>query len=654
MKEICWSAIRLPGNPGHKTLTPYCFVLRPGLAPDNRPRANFDGCVNLSKSFSLCFTLHSPSSHVMFPDIIRGDFGFPTIILRNSLGVFYHFARGNLKDFFDILRPNTPQAIRIPLAAFVYSRELKANPPDDGNFFGHPIERLTFDFLAHPAETIDIALGAICSDDDQEVTPQASDLIAIDRSGYSRQLPALSCESPVITLGFCLNSLGVALGLERSDLSISLLRGGNTIQALKISPSPETKYCGLKLPCLGPYTVDLLITKGAETVAHSRHQVCRMLSRRQSRRTILGVSDGFNYDAIAAVGGSWDRLPVDLRGLREAPSGFAFAPGSSPFPSTIPSRNYCRVMAPFAMPKWLSHKAEQSDYHRYGPSNWETYAKVVKAIVQEALLSGVTHYEVWNEASALGSWNDDMDTLVELHRVTNEAVKSVAPQMTVIGGFTHSWTFEFLRAFFLAGGGLHCDGLALHGYTYQPHEYVQQFDALDLLLQEFCADRPDFSAHITEIGFRHPTFSLHDQAQYLVLYTLEAASRSRVAALLYFRFQNPRPELLSTYRQNSSTGYAMVGYQGTYCRPSLAAFRFVERLLQHFDTISASGPWDCRQYQLSRGGSVEAVAIFQVTSSVGLPANWTEVDQYGEKVANSGTSGKLRFAVAPDTLEQLL
>jgi hypothetical protein len=651
MPALTWSSVRLPGNANAPITGPFCFTLRPAVAPSNQIRACFEGPVQLSRSGLLVFALHSPTSQAMFPDIVRGDYGFPVVSLRNFKGSIFSFARGNLKDFFDIWRPNEPQTIRIPLSAFTWSRELRTNVPDEGSFFDHSIEQITFDFLTHPHQRIDVCLDGISHEAGAQVSPQASDLVSIERSGHTRQLPPLSSESPLITLGFGLNSLGVSLGLETAELLIKVHRAGASIHTLKIPLSPSPKYIGLRLPFIGTYDLDLSIQRNCETVARSTHGICRMLPRRRSPRTILGVSDEFNYEAIAAIGGSWDRLPVSLQGLREVPGGFAFAPGSSPFPSTIRNQDCFRIVAPYGMPKWLSRKAEQSDYHRYGPANWETYAKVVKAIVEEAMSSGVTHYEVWNEASALGSWNDDMETLLELHRVTYATVKSFAPRMTVIGGCTHSWTFDFLRAFLVAGGASHCDGLALHGYTYQPHEYVQQFDALDSLIGEFCPDRPDFLAHITEIGFRHPTFSLHDQAQYLVLYALEAASRGNVAALLYFRFQNPRPELLSTYRQNSSTGYAMVGYQGLYCRPSLATFRFIERLLQASDTIHATGPWNGRRYEFTKDGSVEAVAVFHIEGEADLPSGWIELDQYGER-ATDGNRSRLRFAVSPLMFEE--
>lgn len=650
--EINWSDIRIPGVSNPALKGPWRFMLPPGLAPNNRPVAYFNASVKLNQSSLLCFTLHSPTSTAMFPDIVRGDFGFPTLFLKNSLGTYYHFARGNLKDFFCIQRPNEPQFIQIPLSAFVYSREIKTNIPDNGCFFDQPISQLSFDFLAHPKEQIDICIEGICFETGHAVKPQSTDLISIERVGQARQLPALSSEIAGMSLGISLNSLGISLGLSNGQAAISLHRRSQVIQSLNVAIAPEAKYVGLKLPFLGHYKLNIEIGKDGESVAHSSLAVCRMLPRLKGPLTILGISDGCCYNEIAAVGGSWDRLPISLLGMKKKNNTYIFDHGVNPLPPSPPSRGRHRIIAPFAMPKWLSHKPDQGDYHCYGASNWKEYEKLVAALLNEALDSGVTHYEVWNEASSTGSWKDDMASLIQLHQVTYETVKSIAPELVVLGGCTHSWTFDFLRSFFSAGGANYCDGLAVHGYTYQPHDFLKQFDELDNIIHEFCKDRPDFRSHITEIGFRHPTFSLDEQALYMALYALEAASRQTVAAMLYFRFVNTRPELMGTYRQNASAGYAMVGYQGLYCRPSIATFRFIERLLQYFDAVSASGPGHKRRYEFLKNGKIEAVAIFQNKGEVELPSGWIELDHYGER-AQEVDLCILRFALSPQTHQQL-
>ena len=115
MLEIEWDAVRLPGVYKPELKSPYEFNLSSGQS--KTARAAFDKSIVISKSSLICFEMHSPSSQAMYPDILRGDFGFPIISLKNSRGTVLNFARGNLKDFFDISRPNTPQMLAIPVAA---------------------------------------------------------------------------------------------------------------------------------------------------------------------------------------------------------------------------------------------------------------------------------------------------------------------------------------------------------------------------------------------------------------------------------------------------------------------------------------------------------------------------------------------------------
>jgi hypothetical protein len=652
MTDLTWDAVRLPGVYRPSKKPPYLFTLKPAAPPANFQRAAFDGAVRLTKSSILRFRLHSPSSQAMFPDIVRGDFGFPTVCLINAMGTVYHFARGNLKDFFDISRPNEPQTIELPVAAFVYSRDLKSNVPDNGTFFDHPITGIFFDFLSHPNEEIDICLTGI-EIGDAKLAPAFSvqDLVIFERAGQAKQLPAFATETDVMSFGMSLSNAGTALGCAGSELRLSVSRGGTETQTASLTLKTENSYVALKLPSPGAYRITAAITRGGQEIARSSWTVSRALPKIGKEPTILGISDEYEYDRTAAAGGSWDRIPVSLQSSVNDPvAGVRFATGTNPLPVTTPGQGRRRVVAAFAMPKWLSRRGDIGDYYRYRPSDWSEYRRLVTWLAEEMLAAGATHYEVWNEASAIGHWNDDMPSLVELHRVSYEAIKDVDSAITVIGGCTHSWTFDFLRRFLDAGGAQYCDGLAIHGYTYQPHQYIDQFDGIDTLIEEFASGRPEFKAFITELGFRYPAFSLDDQAKYLALYTLEAASRPTIGAVLWFRYTNPRPEILSGYRQNSSTGYALVGNAGSYCRPAFAAYRFVERLLQQFDEVRASGPSTARRYEFVKDGSVEAIGIYQPDGEAQFPAEWTKLDQYGGKLESRAD---FSFAVSPQAAHLL-
>ncbi|MBV5262096.1 hypothetical protein FLX56_27255 [Synechococcus moorigangaii CMS01] len=299
--------------------------------------------------------------------------------------------------------------------------------------------------------------------------------------------------------------------------------------------------------------------------------------------TILGVSDEFDYNSIAAFGGSFERLPVQLQAVSaDGEGGFSFNKGANPFPLPTLSAHRCRMIAAFAMPRWLSSRPDRKDYYRYAPNDWDVYGNLVKWLTREAVANGVTHIEVWNEASVIGHWGDTMDNLIRLHQSSYEAIKSIAPQITVLGGCTHTWHFRFLRDFFENDGGSWCDGISVHGYTYQPHRRKEYFDELEALMEEFKPrnDWPSFKAHITEIGFRVPAYSEREQARQLLLFTLEAATRSRIGSVLWFRFMNKMKEDLSAYKQRASTGYAMIGNSEMYCREALLAYRLADIVLQ--------------------------------------------------------------------------
>lgn len=647
MPDFKWSAVRLPGVQKPSMNGPYRFILTAGRAPDNLRRAAFDGPVRISKAGLLQFALYSPTSRAMRPHIIQGDFGYPTISLKNERGTVFSFARGNIKDFFDITRVNQRQIVQIPVSAFDFNKDLKTNVVSPLPFFDSPIAGITFDFLAHPEADIDIFLDEIRYVDSTSPAFVVQDLVVFERLGQARQLPLFSSEAEALSFGVALSSTGLALDLSGCELAFTLFRGELSVQKTSVVLSQESRSLTIKLPHVGAFTLAAAISRGGQLIAHSQWPVCRLIARRPGRETLLGISDEYEYDRIAAVGGSWDRLPILLQTAVPAPDGLRFAAGTNPLPVTLPGPGRSRTVAAFAMPKWLSRQPERADFYRYGPTDWSKFADLVRWLATAARRAGVTHYEVWNEASALGHWSDDMATLIELHRVSYETVKAVDPAMQVLGGCTHSWTFDFLRAFAEAGGGQHCDGLSVHGYTYQPEDYKDQFDQLDAITRHCANGRDSFKAYVTEIGFRYPAFSLENQAKFLVLYTLEAASRGNIGAMLWFRFTNPRQEILSGYRQNSSTGYALVGHGGSYCRPALAAYRWTERLLQHFDIV-AEGPANDRLYHLRINGTPRALARFRPSGGpMPTAAGWRLFDACGTPLE---TPTDLTFAIAPDAL----
>lgn len=639
---LVFDEVRLPGIKIPPKLGPFDLRLQPQDGTLKIARAAFEGRFDFGISSLLNFELHSPGSRLMQPDIVRGDIGFPSVHLVNARGCVYRFARGNLKDFFDIRRPDQPQRVSLPLSAFVWDRDLVQNVPPEGNFFASGIVRLYFDFLRHPDQAIDIRLSRLSTSEASEATAlDIRDVLIFERAGQSRLLPKFSTESATLSLGMSPSNTGLALGCVGCRLTLRLLEPdsegeGAVLEETTLELRQEAVWHGLRLPRTGHYRLEGWVERpDGSLLASSTWPICRVLPApplpakegvqlAPTARRILGISDEFEYERIALAGGLWDRLVVSLTTLMEDPaakSGLRFAAGTKPLFALPAPRGARRVLAVFGMPRWLSRRPDRPDYYRYGPSDWDRWARLVEWLAPQAAVAGVTHWEVWNESTALGHWADDMETLVKLHKVTRAALDRAAPGMTVLGGCTHSWTWDFLERFLEAGGAEHCDGLALHGYTYQPEEYLDLFDRLDGLMARYAADRPDFAAYVTEVGFRHPAFSLEAQAEYLTLFTLEAAARGRIEAMLWFRFTNPRPEITSGYRQNSSTGYAMIGHNDSYCRPAYVAYRGLAALLGRCDRVEASGSPETRRFTLLNAEKTIAI-VTRATAAPVLESGW--------------------------------
>jgi len=609
---------------------PLSYVIAPGKP--HICRFNLTGNFNvLKKSNVLSFDFHSPKYPLM-PDIVTGDAGFPTIMLVNSDGVHFSFARGNLKDFFDISQPNTRQRIELPLNTFVYENNMTSNVPLRGDFFARPIVKIIFDFLRHKVDPIDIELGNFAYREVREIKlPPVQDLVIFDRSDQVRSIPKFATERGVMTFRVALNSIGLALGYAGAQLKLAVMKNGTPVQEVVVALSAESNNVQLQLKQRGAYRVRADLYKDGKLLACEEWSACHVVSRAgMAPSSILGISDGAEYDRIAMAGGIWDRLVAPLALVAKSEKGFYFQPGLNPLPCTLRAPGQHRILSIFQMPKNLTRFPDRWDFHRYGPSDPKEYAEMISWLAESAYEAGFTHFEVWNEASAYGHWNDDMDTLIELHKITYEAIRKVVPSMIVLGGCTHSWDLDFLRRFFKAGGANYCDGLSIHGYTYQPALLPQRFDDVEDLIRTHVHFKRDFGLYVTEVGFRMPAFSEMAAAENLVLFTLEAASRKFTRAVLWFRYNNPRPEVDSGYQQRSSTGYALVGNNERYCRSSYAAYRFIDLLLGQSDQVDACGEGEGRVYRLvGKLGTIGIIARSGRILENMAPSKWRWLDCCG-------------------------
>ena len=599
---IAWDRIAVPGvSPGA-----HYFRIPAGQKNPLRLAFSREEGVKFAADQMLCFSMRSPSSTAMYPDILRGDHGYPTISLTNAKGVVFSFARGNIKDFFDIAMPNKRQELKLPLAAFVFDIYLKDNPKLEGDFFDEAIIKITLDFLSHPDSDIDMEIGNLHGQPGPAKPRLDFDTnILLTKRPEHGDVPMMATENGLIALQVAIADPKADSILRKRPLYWAVYDGETAVGTGQVFLGKRPVDLDIRLPRNGVFELRMRVEMDNQVVASTKRSIIRMMPKPTVfKRHVMGFSDGSQYSLTWTGGGSFDRTPINLRTVRSSIVG-GVPPGRPP-------KGQGRYFAFLGIPVWLSSRPERTDFGRYAPKDMEAYAKLLTDISEQLFRKGATHIEVWNEAGSISEWADEMDKLVEVHRVAYTTLKAISPEVQILGGGTHTWDFDFLRRFLEADGGQWCDGISLHGYTYDPIRFLEHFDALDALLARYIpADRlEDFKAHITEIGFRTPTFSQLAQARWLSLYTLEAASRAQVGSILWFRLYNSISESLQSYQQRASAGYAMIGNSEGNCRHSLFAFRLLDNLLSMTDCVVAEGDAAKRVYRVMRGKDQIALATF--------------------------------------------
>lgn len=531
----------------------------------------------VSTDAALAFTFHSPSSPDLAPDILHGDRGYPELRLINTHGTIYRFKRGNLKDFFDLRRPNTPQRVRVPLASFVYDVDLGSNVPEPPDFFTQPLSKVLFDFLPHPERDIDVCVADVAIEPHTgQAHFDALDLLNVENLQHTPYLPKVVTYEPQLILSLQLNALGQHLVKPGSELHWALTDGDAILARGQLVLAANKQTLRLDLPRFGSYTLSLDIRTQDETVAAAKTTLVRTVPACEFVQTKFGLSDSDQFDKIAVLGGTYERTILNMASVTMFGGRFRFKANGRTLPLAPPPRGRRRIVAIKGMPKFVSRRPELPDHYRYGARDWAEFGRMMGWLAGEIAASGGWGIEVWNEASVRHEWNDDLDQLVELHRVAAEAIRAAAPGLVILSGSTNTWDSGFLRRLMARGAWAYCDALAVHGYTYAPQHAGLQFDEIEAICSESAALKgAPFPCYVTEIGFRAPAFSLQAQAEQLVHYSLEAASRPTIEALVWFRYMNPRGEICANYDQHASSGYAMLGHGGRYARPSLAAYRFL-------------------------------------------------------------------------------
>ncbi|HCG6763908.1 hypothetical protein [Vibrio parahaemolyticus] len=532
--------------------------------------------VNIDMSSYFVFSMTTKTPDFIVADILKGDMGMPEINFENVKGQVYRFKRGNLKDFILKVSNRCENDIELPCDSFLYNQDLKSNVALSNDFFDVPIRKVYFDFLSNSAGDIELSI----------VNPRfvsrgmevfcASKLIDIVRVNNASKINSSLTETGKMSFYYAPNSLCSALYSTGVRLEVDVYQNANII-AKKSFDFFSKVYFDFNIPKLGYVSVDFRLLHKEKLVAQYTTHYVRTLPN-CSVTPSIGMSDGANFEGISHLGSYKSRIVINLATILKAKSGYEFSGNNNSFRNLLLSKGQTIYVALKGMPKWLSSRSS-NDYSRYGPSCYNEYYDLIQWIVGH--FSKYNNYvvETWNEANVSHEWNDTITVLSEVHKTAYRAIKSVNPSVQVLSPSSTSWDFEYFNVLHSLGVYDYSDGLAMHGYTYTPEAHAKLFEKLSQFVEKVSQGRKSFAVHITEIGFRVPAFSEVEQAEYFSLFSLYSHFLNNIECLLWFRYQNLVPESGLHYDQNSSSGYAMLGYCDSYARPSYAAFRWLTEVL---------------------------------------------------------------------------
>ncbi|MEL7487041.1 MAG: hypothetical protein AAGJ87_07495 [Pseudomonadota bacterium] len=552
---------------------------------------DIDPPVRIGSYDTLEFSLWSPDHSTLTPSLITGDRGFPEIRMTTREGAIFRFKRGNIKDFINLSALEQKEPVRIPLKSFAYDTDIKQDAPSDTAFLDSEIVKVDFDFLANPERETQIALSTPqLTRDTAEIAEPLDSFVEITPTWRNAHVPAHASFSGAISL--------------RIEVTRARAGGPSSVDGHVEATSPSGEQIA--------YDVKAGAAPGHVSVATFEpgvHQLCfrlkdaetgRALPEKtievirafetppgETRRTILGLNDTWQPERAAALSGRYYRriFPLSTFDVIETDGKFRYKINQerNTLPYSAPRGGHRVIAAIKHMHPYLTPKPIKPDHYRRPPENWRRYQDCLRVLARHMAAHGVHAVEAWNEASVIYEWIAGMKDLVTLHRMTYEAFKEEAPEIKVLGCCTHTIHLDFVQQFLDAGGADHCDGFALHGYTYAPDRIADDLARLDALLarHEAATGAAPIEVYFTETGFRIPTFSALEQARHLVAFSLLAATYDRIKSFIWFRFQN-QPTRAGDYNQAISEGYAMVAGDDSFTRPAFGAYQFTNWFLDLF------------------------------------------------------------------------
>lgn len=575
--------------------------------------------VDMDKSDELVFSVkYDDKASVRF-DILNGDVGLPEISFFNSENEVYRFKRGNFKDFVDRNRMDEWQNIAIPLSVLIHHVDLKTNVIGASDFFDSPIVKIVFDFLASNTD-IQLKMKDVGIAVSSKNRLGLNNLFEIERVAATKNFEVSVSESNTISLSIIKNDIGKLL--YPGSFTIEII--GDTGKK-KIEVNEKKEFFNLALNHYGSNRFILKGTNNSQEFTYNL-DVCKVQIKEGSPSKFIGFSDEFNVEKCHEIGSGLFRIVVNLRAVLEADGQFRFPIGQDPFRiMSRPDVDYWISLK--GLPNWLSSRKGLYDSYRYGPKDFGEYKALLCWIFGLARAYNVKVVELWNEANVIHEWNDSFAVLAEMSKVSKEARDEIYPACKIASPSSTSWDFEYFVELSKHNIFDYVDYLALHGYTYQPEEVMSQLRKLDELLEYIGKD--DMKVAITEIGFRTPAFTEKEQAEYFFIYSLLAYAHESINSIFWFRIENPRYESLSSYDQNSSGGYAILGNAGSYVRMAFAAYRFIANLLSCNPKCVVAYFKGGVEVSLFRGSELFTVLINFEGKLLDLPSDTICIDCFG-------------------------
>jgi Glycosyl hydrolase catalytic core len=313
---------------------------------------------------------------------------------------------------------------------------------------------------------------------------------------------------------------------------------------------------------------------------------------------------------MATLGLAWDRLDVTWANVETSPGRYDFS-GYDAYMAELAQNG----VQPFVILDYTNplYDANQTPHDAAGYTAFANYAKAVL----NHYGSQIKAVEVWNEPN--GGWFDSgpckasPSCYATLLKYTYQAVKSIRPDVTVVGGalFEDSDTLSWLQQVFQAGGMPYLDAVSFHPYGNipPPAPETQAIERWEAALQGLIKQYNGGSTKpiwVSEIGYGNDDLV---QAQFIVR---SAAMALAGGAQKFFAYELVGGSTWGLVRQpTSSTSYYTP-------RPSYAAYGVLTRQLAGA-TFSASqdqpGYYD---KVFSRGGTNNLRVMWSVQGNLNV------------------------------------